>query len=162
MSSGRLNGAEIARCEWYREGRVPLHTIKADIDYGFSEANTTYGIIGVKVWIYKGEMLTKSDIVSVPQEADLSGEDQEKTVKKARSRKRRSESGEIATSTTTDSKEKEPVEKLTRKKVRRVASKKPSVGDDEKSGAKAEKKEKKSCIGLKIQPFFLHGKDTRT
>ena len=53
MSSGRLNGAEIARCEWYREGRVPLHTIKADIDYGFSEANTTYGIIGVKVWIYK-------------------------------------------------------------------------------------------------------------
>jgi len=149
MSSGRLNGAEIARCEWYREGRVPLHTIKADIDYGFSEANTTYGIIGVKVWIYKGEMLTKSDIVSVPQEADLSGEDQEKTVKKARSRKKRSESGEIATSTTTDSKEKEPVEKLTRKKVRRVASKKPSVGDDEKSGAKAEKKEKPATKKLK-------------
>jgi len=149
MSSGRLNGAEIARCEWYREGRVPLHTIKADIDYGFSEANTTYGIIGVKVWIYKGEMLTKSDIVSVPQEADLSGEDQEKTVKKARSRKKRSESGEIATSTTTDSKEKEPVEKLTRKKVRRVASKKPSVGDDEKSGAKAEKKEKPTTKKLK-------------
>ena len=71
MSSGRLNGAEIARCEWYREGRVPLHTIKADIDYGFSEANTTYGIIGVKVWIYKGEMLTKSDIISVPQDADF-------------------------------------------------------------------------------------------
>ena len=149
MSSGRLNGAEIARCEWYREGRVPLHTIKADIDYGFSEANTTYGIIGVKVWIYKGEMLTKSDIVSVPQEADLSGEDQEKTVKKAKSRKKRSESGEIATSTTTDSKEKEPVEKLTRKKVRRVASKKPSVGDDEKSGAKAEKKEKPAAKKLK-------------
>ena len=149
MSSGRLNGAEIARCEWYREGRVPLHTIKADIDYGFSEANTTYGIIGVKVWIYKGEMLTKSDIVSVPQEADLSGEDQEKTVKKARSRKKRSESGEIATSTTTDSKEKEPVEKLTRKKVRRVASKKPSVGDDEKSGAKAEKKVKPATKKLK-------------
>lgn len=149
MSSGRLNGAEIARCEWYREGRVPLHTIKADIDYGFSEANTTYGIIGVKVWIYKGEMLTKSDIVSVPQEADLSGEDQEKTVKKARSRKKRSESGEIATSIKTDSKEKEPVEKLTRKKVRRVASKKPSVGDDEKSGAKAEKKEKPATKKIK-------------
>jgi len=149
MSSGRLNGAEIARCEWYREGRVPLHTIKADIDYGVSEANTTYGIIGAKVWIYKGEMLTKSDIISVPQDADLSGEDQEKTVKKARSRKKRSESGEIATSTTTDSKEKEPVEKLTRKKVRRVASKKPSVGDDEKSGAKAEKKEKPATKKLK-------------
>lgn len=54
--SGRLNGAEIARTEWYREGRVPLHTLRADIDYGFSEANTTYGIIGVKVWIYKGEV----------------------------------------------------------------------------------------------------------
>ena len=149
MSSGRLNGAEIARCEWYREGRVPLHTIKADIDYGFSEANTTYGIIGVKVWIYKGEMLTKSDIISAPQDTDLSGEDQEKTVKKARSRKKRSESGEIASSTTADSKEKEPVEKLTRKKVRRVTSKKPPVGDDEKSGEKAEKKEKPATKKLK-------------
>ncbi|MCF0252940.1 MAG: 30S ribosomal protein S3 [Duodenibacillus sp.] len=55
MSSGRLNGAEIARTEWYREGRVPLHTLRADIDYGFAEANTTYGVIGVKVWVYKGE-----------------------------------------------------------------------------------------------------------
>ncbi len=55
MSAGRLNGIEIARTEWYREGRVPLHTLRADIDYGFSEAKTTYGIIGVKVWVYKGE-----------------------------------------------------------------------------------------------------------
>ncbi|MCU7922079.1 MAG: 30S ribosomal protein S3 [Candidatus Thiodiazotropha sp. (ex Dulcina madagascariensis)] len=54
--SGRLNGAEIARSEWYREGRVPLHTLRADIDYGFAEANTTYGIIGVKVWVFKGEV----------------------------------------------------------------------------------------------------------
>jgi len=53
---GRLNGAEIARSEWYREGRVPLHTLRADIDYGFAEANTTYGVIGVKVWIFKGEV----------------------------------------------------------------------------------------------------------
>ncbi len=53
--SGRLNGAEIARSEWYREGRVPLHTLKADIDYATSEALTTYGIIGVKVWIYRGD-----------------------------------------------------------------------------------------------------------
>jgi small subunit ribosomal protein S3 len=52
--SGRLNGAEIARREWYREGRVPLHTLRADIDYGFAEAKTTYGVIGVKVWIFKG------------------------------------------------------------------------------------------------------------
>jgi small subunit ribosomal protein S3 len=56
--SGRLNGAEIARSEWYREGRVPLHTFRADIDYGFAEAKTTYGVIGVKVWIFKGEILT--------------------------------------------------------------------------------------------------------
>jgi small subunit ribosomal protein S3 len=54
--SGRLNGAEIARSEWYREGRVPLHTLRADIDYGTAESNTTYGIIGVKVWIFKGEI----------------------------------------------------------------------------------------------------------
>jgi small subunit ribosomal protein S3 len=53
---GRLNGAEIARSEWYREGRVPLHTLRADIDYGFAEAGTTYGIIGVKVWVFKGEI----------------------------------------------------------------------------------------------------------
>ncbi len=57
MSSGRLNGIEIARCEWYREGRVPLHTLKADIDYGFSEAKTTYGVIGVKCWVYRGDRL---------------------------------------------------------------------------------------------------------
>ena len=55
--SGRLGGAEIARMEWYREGRVPLHTLRADIDYGFAEAKTTYGIIGVKVWVFKGEVL---------------------------------------------------------------------------------------------------------
>ena len=56
MVAGRLNGAEIARSEWYREGRVPLHTLRADIDYGLAEARTTYGVIGVKVWIFKGEV----------------------------------------------------------------------------------------------------------
>src|SRR6266403_3721402 len=56
MSAGRLNGIEIARTEWYREGRVPLHTLRADIDYGTSEAKTTYGVIGVKVWVFKGEV----------------------------------------------------------------------------------------------------------
>jgi len=61
MSAGRLNGIEIARTEWYREGRVPLHTLRADIDYGFSEAKTTYGVIGVKVWVYKGDMLGRGD-----------------------------------------------------------------------------------------------------
>lgn len=55
--SGRLGGAEMARSEWYREGRVPLHTLRADIEYGFAEAKTTYGVIGVKVWVFKGEVL---------------------------------------------------------------------------------------------------------
>ncbi len=62
--AGRLGGAEIARTEWYREGRVPLHTLRADIDYGFAEAKTTYGVIGVKVWIFKGEILEWSSAQS--------------------------------------------------------------------------------------------------
>ncbi len=72
MSAGRLNGIEIARTEWYREGRVPLHTLRADIDYGFSEAQTTYGIIGVKVWVYKGDTLGRgaSPVVLVPMEEE--------------------------------------------------------------------------------------------
>jgi small subunit ribosomal protein S3 len=61
MVAGRLNGAEIARTEWYREGRVPLHTLRADIDYGFAEAFTTYGAIGVKVWIFKGEVFDQEE-----------------------------------------------------------------------------------------------------
>jgi small subunit ribosomal protein S3 len=65
--AGRLNGAEIARSEWYREGRVPLHTLRADIDYGFAEASTTYGVIGVKVWIFKGEVF--GDAEEAPAEA---------------------------------------------------------------------------------------------
>lgn len=63
--AGRLGGHEMARREWYREGRVPLHTLRADIDYGFTEAKTTYGIIGVKVWIFKGEILDKKEAVKV-------------------------------------------------------------------------------------------------
>ena len=69
MSSGRLNGAEIARREWYREGRVPLHTLRADIDYGTAEALTTYGKIGIKVWVYKGEMVAKQDLAAPAPEA---------------------------------------------------------------------------------------------
>ena len=67
--AGRLNGAEIARSEWYREGRVPLHTFRADIDYGLAEAKTTYGIIGVKVWVFRGEVFDKPEIVKEPQDA---------------------------------------------------------------------------------------------
>ena len=71
--SGRLNGSEIARTEWYREGRIPLHTFRADIDYGLSEAHTTYGVIGVKVWIFKGEVFDKAALeatAAAPAEAE--------------------------------------------------------------------------------------------
>ncbi|MCM5570910.1 30S ribosomal protein S3 [Burkholderiaceae bacterium FT117] len=74
MSSGRLNGAEIARVEWYREGRVPLHTLRADIDYGFSEALTTYGIIGVKVWVYKGDNLGRNEAPASADKEAVPGE----------------------------------------------------------------------------------------
>jgi small subunit ribosomal protein S3 len=83
--SGRLGGAEMARTEWYLEGRVPLHTLRAKIDYGFAEAHTTYGIIGIKVWIFKGEVLTKG----IPAEAK-----EEK--KERRSRKPRPQNSEKA------------------------------------------------------------------
>ena len=69
MSSGRLNGAEIARREWYREGRVPLHTLRAEIDYGTSEAKTTYGIIGIKVWVFKGETMARNEQLAAAPEA---------------------------------------------------------------------------------------------
>lgn len=74
MSSGRLNGAEIARREWYREGRVPLHTLRADIDYATSEALTTYGIIGVKVWVFKGEILNRNEQTLATSDATLADE----------------------------------------------------------------------------------------
>jgi small subunit ribosomal protein S3 len=70
--AGRLNGAEIARSEWYREGRVPLHTLRADIDYGIAEAHTTYGVIGVKVWIFKGEIVRKTNEPEL-KEAEATG-----------------------------------------------------------------------------------------
>jgi small subunit ribosomal protein S3 len=77
-SSGRLNGIEIARTEWYREGRVPLHTLRADIDYGFSEAKTTYGIIGVRVLVFKGENMGQGEVQPV---APVAAEPEKKTRK---------------------------------------------------------------------------------
>src|SRR5207344_621285 len=67
MSSGRLNGIEIARTEWYREGRVPLHTLRADIDYGLGEAKTNYGVIGIKCWVYKGDRLANGEAPQLPK-----------------------------------------------------------------------------------------------
>ena len=72
--SGRLNGGEIARTEWYREGRIPLHTFRADIDYGLSESRTTYGVIGVKVWIFKGEVFDKAQIEQATGEGEAAAQ----------------------------------------------------------------------------------------
>jgi small subunit ribosomal protein S3 len=91
MISGRIGGAEIARTEWHMEGRLPLHTLRADIDFGFAEANTTYGKIGIKVWIFKGEILPKNtsskidveksdEITRDKYEQDLDGESQKKDI----------------------------------------------------------------------------------
>lgn len=73
--SGRLGGAEIARSEWYREGRVPLHTFRADIDYGVARANTTYGVIGVKVWIFKGEIIDQKEDRSAEVQESVTGDE---------------------------------------------------------------------------------------
>ncbi len=72
--SGRLNGGEIARTEWYREGRIPLHTFRADIDYGLAESRTTYGVIGVKVWIFKGEVFDKAQLEQAPAEGEAAAQ----------------------------------------------------------------------------------------
>jgi small subunit ribosomal protein S3 len=85
--SGRLGGAEMARTEWYLEGRVPLHTLRAKIDYGFAEAHTTYGCIGVKVWIFKGEVITKG----IP--AEVKEEQQKETTRRPKRAPRRENSG---------------------------------------------------------------------
>jgi|TARA_B110000259_G_scaffold50568_1_gene59565 small subunit ribosomal protein S3 len=82
MSAGRLNGIEIARTEWYREGRVPLHTLRADIDYGVAEALTTYGIIGIKVWVFKGEIISGN--TPTGQKPEMADAESEKKVRKAR------------------------------------------------------------------------------
>ena len=92
MSAGRLNGIEIARTELYREGRVPLHTLRADIDYGFSEAKTTYGVIGIKVWVFKGEIISQHDQpLAAPAAAPeaLPAADAPTTLKKPAPKKRR-------------------------------------------------------------------------
>jgi small subunit ribosomal protein S3 len=94
-TSGRLNGIEIARSEWYREGRVPLHTLRADVDYATSEALTTYGIIGVKVWIYKGENANRSQLFKAGKDEDRKSH-KKPAGRKAAPRKRKVEKDAIA------------------------------------------------------------------
>lgn len=93
MAAGRLNGIEIARTEWYREGRVPLHTLRADIDYGFSEAQTSYGAIGVKVWIYRGDQLGEHDGPTLDPEGRRVGWGDDERERRPRRRRRESRGG---------------------------------------------------------------------
>jgi small subunit ribosomal protein S3 len=124
MSSGRLNGAEIARREWYREGRVPLHTLKADIDYATSEAETTYGIIGVKVWVYKGDTLGRGADAPVAAPAEPVVDEK---------KPRRAPSKTIARKPAGDAK---PlvVAKPAVKRVSKAAAKPEAAADTQKSG----------------------------
>jgi len=96
MSSGRLNGAEIARTEWYREGRVPLHTLRAEIDYGTSEAKTTYGVIGIKVWVFKGVSATRTEPLAgvAEQPAEEPGKRARRTAKPGHDADSKSPSGQ--------------------------------------------------------------------
>ena len=120
MSSGRLNGAEIARREWYREGRVPLHTLKADIDYATSEAETTYGIIGVKVWVYKGDTLGRGADAQIAQNtpAEVPAGDDKKNRRAPAKTARRVASADSAAKAPED----KPAIKLAVKRVRKVAA----------------------------------------
>ena len=134
-SSGRLNGIEIARNEWYREGRVPLHTLRADIDYGFGEAKTTYGVIGIKVWVYKGETVGKNEQPatvpgSAPEEAP-----QPKKVRKAPAPVAKAEAPAAKTEASADAKPK--AAPRARKKASSEGAAK--AGDATKTEAKVER-----------------------
>jgi small subunit ribosomal protein S3 len=143
MSAGRLNGIEIARTEWYREGRVPLHTLRADIDYGFSEAKTTYGVIGVKVWVYKGDTLGRNeapaatDTTPAPEREDRrprrgEGRPDSRPASKAPTRRTRKPAGEVKADTAAAPAPAEPPKddaaKPVVKRVRKAAAKTPAEG----------------------------------
>jgi small subunit ribosomal protein S3 len=141
MSAGRLNGIEIARTEWYREGRVPLHTLRADIDYGFSEAKTTYGVIGVKCWVYKGDTLGRNeapaatDATPAPDREERrprrgEGRPDSRPAGKAPAKRDRKPSTEAAAPTEAApvEKPKDDAAKPVVKRVRKVAAKTPAEG----------------------------------
>ena len=124
-SSGRLNGIEIARNEWYREGRVPLHTLRADIDYGFGEAKTTYGVIGIKVWVYKGETVGKAEQPASVPGAAPEGAPPPKKVRKAPAPTMKTEAPAAKT------------EGEAKPKATTRARKKPAADDAAKAGSEA-------------------------
>ena len=134
--SGRLGGAEMARREWYREGRVPLHTLRADIDYGFTEAMTTFGKIGVKVWLYRGDLIFKDN----GEETSIISEPEEKRKEKPRRRFRGPKDTGRAATYKRSGKE---VSEKKETKVKAAEDKKVEIVKDKKDEAQVSKAEKK-------------------
>jgi small subunit ribosomal protein S3 len=142
MSAGRLNGIEIARTEWYREGRVPLHTLRADIDYGFGEAKTTYGVIGIKVWVYKGEVMPKGEAQAAVPGAALPTP----AVEEPQPKRAKKPAPKAAPARRAPAKERPAAEGEAEKKpaVRRVAAKKPEGAATEAKPKTAVKRTRKT------------------
>ncbi|MGA7985852.1 MAG: 30S ribosomal protein S3 [Burkholderiales bacterium] len=127
MSAGRLNGIEIARTEWYREGRVPLHTLRADIDYGFGEAKTTYGVIGIKVWVYKGEVMPKSEAQAALSSATPASAEEPAAPKRAKKPVPRPAGRRAPAKTTPDGEAKKSVRPRATKKDEGARASKPKT-----------------------------------
>ena len=142
MSAGRLNGVEISRTEWYREGRVPLHTLRADIDYGVAEAKTTYGVIGIKVWIYKGEVIGKGE---EPAALALPASSEEPAAaRKVRKAARPAGSAEGTAAEVGAKSATKPAVRAeagtdSRPKAQRARARKPAAGEVKRAGAEAPK-----------------------
>jgi len=139
MSAGRLNGIEIARTEWYREGRVPLHTLRADIDYGTSEAKTTYGVIGVKVWVYKGDTLGRNEAPAAVAEPTPAPEREDRRPaarRPAGKRPARKSEAVKADAEAAAAPVKEEPAKPTIKRVRKVAAKTAAAPEQKPDGGK--------------------------
>ncbi|KPK08363.1 MAG: 30S ribosomal protein S3 [Betaproteobacteria bacterium SG8_39] len=135
MSSGRLNGQEIARREWYREGRVPLHTLRADIDYGFSEAKTTYGVIGIKVWVYRGEVVHRSELPTATAAAAMPAPQAEEATPARRAKKPAPKAGAKRASAK-ESPAGEPAKKPAARRGTRKTAATGAVSDKPKTAAK--------------------------
>ena len=136
MSSGRLNGIEIARSEWYREGRVPLHTLRANVDYGVARAQTTYGIIGIKVWVFKGEVYEDAQKTKVLDNApEILEEKPKKTIKAATKKEEAAEDKPKKTIKAATKKE-EAAEDKPKKTIKAATKKEEAPQADVKSDAK--------------------------
>ena len=151
MSSGRLNGIEIARREWYREGRVPLHTLRADIDYGTSEAKTTYGVIGIKVWVFKGEVVAKNEQLAAAPEAPA--DDLKKPRRAAKPAAPRADEGEAKSAA------KRPVAKKSAAKPEAVAAPEAAAKPEGDAATKAPVKRVRKPAAPKTDAAGTEGKE---